>query len=156
MEKKSNLLPKYIVVFFVVVCVFQIVAPMFYIVDGTSMEPTFNNGEITVINYYGINKKYEYGDVVVIENVASYSKMIKRVIGVSGDHIVIKDNNVYINGEQLVEDYILEPMEVNDMDFIVQENKYFVMGDNRNMSVDSRKIGLIDYDNIIGKVVCQF
>lgn len=153
MNGASKSLPKYIFVLIVFFVLFQLFLPMVYIVDGVSMEPTFNAGDITIIDYYGINKKFSNGDIVVINNDSQHTKMIKRIIGSEGDHVIIKDNQVYVNEELLEEDYLLEPMLNKDMDFIVQKNKFFVLGDNRNNSIDSRNIGLVDISDIIGKVI---
>ena len=80
--------------------------------------------------------------------------IIKRVIGISGDHIEIKDNELYLNGELLEEDYINSAMtNTEDMVVDVPKGKVFVMGDNRNNSLDSRKLGYFDFEeDVIGKV----
>ena len=85
-----------------------------------------------------------------------HKEMLKRVIGVEGDHIVIKNNELFINDVQQTEDYILEKMNTKDMDFIIPENNLFVLGDNRNDSIDSRQIGLIHTKNVLGKVIYHF
>ena len=80
--------------------------------------------------------------------------IIKRVVGIGGDHIEIKDNELYLNGELLEEDYINGAM-INSEDMLVDvpEGKVFVMGDNRNNSLDSRKLGYFDFDeDVIGRV----
>ena len=80
--------------------------------------------------------------------------IIKRVVGIGGDHIEIKDNELYLNGELLEEDYINGAM-INSEDMVVDvpEGKVFVMGDNRNNSLDSRKLGYFDFDeDVIGRV----
>lgn len=156
MKKLSNPLPKYIIVLIVFFVVFQLFIPMVYIVDGDSMYPTYKDGQITIVDYYGVDKEYKNGDVVVIENLSQRTKMIKRIIGCGGDHVVIKDNQLYVNDVLLEEDYLYEPMINQDMDFIIQEGKYFVLGDNRNNSIDSRKLGLIDKEDIVGKVTDVF
>lgn len=153
MKNPSKFLPKYIIVIIVFFVLFQFFLPMVYFVDGESMEPAFHHGDITIIDYYSQQENYENGDVVVINNKATHNRMIKRVIGSEGDHIVIKENQVYMNDVVLEEPYLLETMENKDMDFIVQKNKFFVLGDNRNNSIDSRHIGLIDKEDIIGKVI---
>ena len=82
---------------------------------------------------------------------------IKRVIGLPGDHLEIKDGGVYINGEKLKEGY-LQPGVVTDdgrgqcIDLIVPENSVFVMGDNRTQSTDSRAFGCISLEKIESKV----
>lgn len=102
-------------------------------------------------------------------NVVEYGKTsyIKRVIALPGEHIQIKDGKVYINGEELIEDYLPEGTITDSMakegmkggqflDLIVPENTVFVMGDNRGSSGDSRMFGCIPYEKIEGKVVLRF
>ena len=86
---------------------------------------------------------------------------IKRVIGLPGDHVQIKNGKVYINEEELEEDY-LQPGIITDdaegifYDIIVPENTVFAMGDNRNSSVDCRGFGCIPLEKIEGKVLIRF
>lgn len=102
-------------------------------------------------------------------NVVEFGKTsyIKRVIGLPGEHIQIKDGKVYINGEELQEDYLPEGTVTDSMatdsisggqflDLIVPEGTVFVMGDNRSHSADSRRFGCIPYEKIEGKVVLRF
>ena len=96
-------------------------------------------------------------DIVVVDYKDANMKetfIIKRVVGIGGDHIEIKDNELYLNGELLEEDYINGAM-INSEDMVVDvpEGKVFVMGDNRNNSLDSRKLGYFDFDeDVIGRV----
>ena len=100
--------------------------------------------------------KPSYNDIVVVEYHAGDGKeqIIKRVVGLPGDHLEMKDNQLYRNGQLLKEDYIYEPMVGNeDFSYDIPEGKIFVMGDNRNNSVDSRMIGYIDFDkDVVGRV----
>ena len=98
-----------------------------------------------------------------IYNVVEYGKIsyIKRVIALPGEHVQIKDGKVYINGEELEEEYlasdvITEPEEGQFIDIVVPEGTVFVMGDNRGHSADSRRFGCIPYEKIEGKVVLRF
>ena len=86
---------------------------------------------------------------------------IKRVIGLPGEHIEIKNNKVYINGEEYNEDYldssvVTTPCDVAFTDFIVPEGYIFAMGDNRPQSTDCRSFGCIPIDKIEGKVAFRF
>lgn len=81
---------------------------------------------------------------------------IKRVIGKAGDTIEYREGKVYRNGEELVEEYIKEDMWLSFETITVPDNHVFVMGDNRNGSEDSRNIGPIPIENVIGKVVLRY
>lgn len=126
-------------------------------VVGSSMEPTYHNGNIILVDkvfYKGGTPSYNDIVVVAYHVSAGEDQIIKRVIGLPGDHIEMKDNQLYRNGELLNEDYIREPMaNNNDFAYDIPEGKVFVMGDNRNNSVDSRMIGYIDFkDQVVGRV----
>lgn len=82
--------------------------------------------------------------------------MIKRVIGLPGDHIQIKDGSVYVNGEKLEESYISNEILTESFilnDFTVPEGYYFMMGDNRERSSDSRTLGCIPKNKLEGRVI---
>ena len=82
--------------------------------------------------------------------------LIKRVIGLPGDHIQIKDGSVYVNGEKLEESYISSEVSTESFilnDFTVPEGYYFMMGDNRERSSDSRTLGCIPKNKLEGRVV---
>lgn len=122
-------------------------------ISGTSMEPTLNNGEIVVLIK---TSNLERGDLCGF----AYSNkiLIKRVIGLPGDTIFIdEDGTIYINGYALEEPYITEKAFGEcDIEFpyTVPEEEYFLMGDQRATSIDSRStvIGCIPRDQIIGKL----
>lgn len=116
-------------------------------------------------NYIAIYDKNSrsFGDKVLYYSLGiSKSSFIKRVIGLPGEHIEIKNNCVYINGEKYQEDYIIGAMKT-DMsrggicdDVIVPENCVYVLGDNRSASMDSRKFGCIPVYKIEGKVIWRW
>ena len=82
---------------------------------------------------------------------------VKRVIGKGGDTLAFKEGHVWRNGEKLEEPYINEPMEFSmDGSYTVPEGMVFAMGDNRNHSSDSRFIGPVPVDHVLGKVAIQF
>lgn len=122
-------------------------------VYGTSMEPTLKNKEI-VVTLKG--SEFQRGDIVAFYY--NNKILLKRVIGVAGDQIVIeKDGTVFVNGEELNEPYISEKsLGECDLTFPYQvpENRIFVMGDHRDVSIDSRSstIGCIADEAIVGKV----
>ena len=149
----------YCLVIALIICVI-IFAFFIRVIDvvGTSMNPTLNNSDKMLAS--GLLYKPSVGDVVVFKkNEYDPDKaLVKRVIAVEGQEINIDFDKgiVYINGQPIIEDYILEPT-MNKLDFIgpktVPEGCVFVMGDNRNASVDSRKneIGMVDTRLILGK-----
>ena len=130
-------------------------------VSGESMVPTLNDKDwLTVSN---LNYTPQHGDIVVVAKSEKYKDpIIKRVIGLSGDILDIDFSKgvVYRNGVMLQEDYVNTPTNIQyDIEFpvTVPEGCIFVMGDNRNDSLDSRSsvIGMIDNRNILGKVVIR-
>lgn len=134
------------------------------IVNGQSMYPTLENKDYLIVNKLAYNNKVpKRGDIIVfktelIDNETSKKKnLVKRVIALPGEHLVIKDNHVYINDKYLSEDYINNVYTSGDIDIIVPDNHVFTMGDNREDSDDSRKsyIGTIPLDNIVGKVAVR-
>lgn len=151
----KNLRPYCIVVFaiYLVVSLFS----RKLIVDGSSMEPNYHNGDVLKINLvaYLTSEPQRY-DVVAIHTPSM--DLIKRIIALPGEMVSIDENGkVRINGE-IIEDPFAEEAIRQDMrglaanTIILKDNEYFVMGDNRNASTDSRTIGPIQKKQIIGKV----
>lgn len=131
-----------------------------FVVDGQSMEPNFINEEYIIVNRltYRLGDP-KRGDVVVFQapNNPQYD-YIKRIIGLPNEKIKIKDQKIYINGQQIEESYLDENAQTyleNKKNFTLEvelgDNEYFVLGDNRNHSSDSREWGTLPKNNIIGK-----
>jgi len=131
-----------------------------YQVNGTSMFPNFQNGEYILTNL--INLRFgtpQRGDVIVFIAPPDQEKdYIKRVIGLPGDTIMVKNGNVYLNGQELDESaYLPSDYKTYGGTFLadgvqktVPSGNYFVMGDNRNFSSDSREWGYVPKAKLIG------
>ena len=146
------------VIFFIIVLFFGIVLFMFlnedlmiFRIQGTSMVPLLHENELVISIRL---KEYKRKDVIVYDY--NNSNVIKRVIGLPRDSVNIKDNKVYVNNNELKEDYISVNTDKGEVKypFLVNDGEYFVLGDNRIDSYDSRffKIKGIKEDDIDGKV----
>ena len=126
-------------------------------VEGVSMMPGLDDQERIFVNKFVYRlEPIERGDIVVFRYPPDPSKSyIKRVIGVAGDRIIIDAGRVYVNGERLDEDYV--PAEYSDQrsfpEVVVPSNSYYVLGDHRSMSSDSREFGPVKETFIYGKAV---
>ncbi|MCE7898317.1 MAG: signal peptidase I [bacterium] len=134
-------------------------------VDGKSMEPNFHNAE------YILTDKISYrisspkrGDVIVFHSPQdSGTDFIKRIVGVPGDLVMVKDGHFYLNGTRLDEEYINDPGKVAPGRFLregataeVPNGQYLVMGDNRLHSSDSREWGFVPRTNIVGRAFFRY
>lgn len=139
-------------IFILVFILFHFVIGLSF-VKGNSMLPTLHNDEIAF--YTRINPQYERGDVLSVR-MPSGDYYVKRVIAVSGDTIDIKDGHVYVNGEAMNEPYVNGKTHTKvggvEFPYVVEEDKVFVMGDNREESMDSRDFGAVIKKQIKGKV----
>ena len=125
-----------------------------FIVVGCSMEPNFQWTQRLVINkaVYHLHEP-ERGDVIVFHPVDNrQADYIKRVIALPSDTVEIKEGVVYVNGSPLDEPYIKEPAGRDFLSDPIPDENYFVLGDNRNNSNDSRNGWTVPRQNIIGKV----
>lgn len=120
-------------------------------VEGSSMFPTLVSGEYLVLNR--LSNEFNYGDIVVCK--ADGKLLIKRVIGVGGDSVRILDGWLYLNGKRVYEPWFREKMSQDFEEVKVKYGFYFLMGDNREYSTDSRseRVGSIPKESIIGKIV---
>ncbi len=124
-----------------------------YRVQGHSMMPTLHEGEYLIINklsYYLDNP--QRGDIVVLHYPRDRSReYIKRVIGLPGDQVEVGDGQVRVNGVVLNEPYLANNPTYGIQSWVVPEDQYFVMGDNRNNSSDSRDWSFLPRSDIVGK-----
>lgn len=149
------------VVFAVVINYFGGIA----IVNGESMRNTLEHNDILILERVTYRKELpSYGDIIAfktdmpypegIYKTLGYTKnLVKRIIGLPGDHMVVADGNVYRNGERLEEPYIKDGVTNKFFDGVVPEGHVFVMGDNRLNSNDSRSedVGYVPIDKILGR-----
>ena len=145
----------FIILIIAIICVFRFCIGISF-VEGDSMSPTLMDGDF--ILYNRMVREYEKGDIVSIR-VASGDYYIKRVIGVGGDVIDIDGGKVYVNGELQDESWAygetLEQEGVILYPYTVTEGSYFVLGDNRTVSKDSRAFGEVSERQVRGKVILQ-
>lgn len=146
----KDIVPAAIITFILIGVVFRLA-----FVVGDSMSPTLENGSIIAIRHIGYTP--QRGDIVVCSPSGYGANIVKRVIAISGDSVDIDamTGDVIVNGEVIVEPYIkFQTTRLDDVTFplTVDDGYIFVMGDNRNLSIDSRSsaIGQIDVNEVIG------
>ena len=129
-----------------------------FLVDGSSMQPGLHTGEYVLVNKLAYTfHAPQRGDVIVFELPQDTSEnLIKRVIGLPGDKLVLTQNTVTVDGVTLNEPYISAPQNIQVQTVTVPPGDYFVMGDNRPVSDDSRDWGFVPKDDIIGKAVMVY
>lgn len=144
------------IVFFSVFILFYCYGVRLSVVNGESMMPYYEDGQILLINQTKkITKDYNRFDVVIFKSTELNMYLIKRIIGVPGDTIQIKQGLVYINDHLLEENKTHELMNTAGLaenKITLKEGEYFMLGDNRNGSMDSRDFGVISDKDIIGTV----
>lgn len=146
MKKLKELMPYIIIVVVVLLVRSFIVTPG--LVNGSSMEPTLHNNELVLINKIGLNKGIDRYDIVVVKY--ENSTIIKRVIGLPYETVEYIDDTLYIDGKIVNTKVDFEY--TKDFKLTAGKNEYIVLGDNRNISKDSRIIGPVKERDIIGKV----
>ena len=166
MRKKAGALLEYAIYIFIVVFVLFVV-PKFLmekiLVDGTSMENSLYDGEQVLIEkvsrYFDGPERFDV--VVFTKNHGTYTRTyIKRVIGLPGETVQIIGSSIFINGEELKEQFGKDPIEdagIASEPILLGEGEYFVLGDNRRISVDSREraVGAVSIDELDGVVILR-
>ena len=122
------------------------------VVHGESMQPTLcENDKGVTVSYDGQElSRYDFV-IAAIELNGTNELIVKRLIGLPGDHVVIKNNCLYINGVETSEPYLATQMCTDDLDVCVPKDCYFLLGDNRSVSYDSRYFGCLPDTCIMGK-----
>lgn len=166
MRKKYAAFLEYAVYLFIIVFVLFL-APKFLmekiLVDGSSMEQSLYDGEQVLIEKVSryFNGPERFDVVVFTKNHGTYTKTyIKRVIGLPGETVQIIDSRIYINGEELPESFGKDPMDtagIASEPVQLGEDEFFVLGDNRRVSVDSRDraVGAVSMDELDGVVILR-
>lgn len=126
--------------------------------DGQSMQPGLHNNDYVLVNKLAyLLQPPQRGDVIVFHYPLDIQvDFIKRVVGVPGDKVTTTTTSVSINGRIIQEPYISGPFNFDNETWTLGPNQYFVMGDNRNNSLDSRFWGPLDRHYIIGKAVAVY
>lgn len=130
-----------------------------FLVQGASMEPNFENGDYLLVDEMTYRfRSPERGEVIVFKNPSNESEFyIKRIIGLPGEKIIIKDGSVFANGNIIDEKYLNPNLKIKrNYVFQLGDNEYFVMGDNRPVSFDSRSWGPLNGDLIVGTARVRF
>jgi signal peptidase I len=156
-NKKNKLFTKRYIIILVITAIITLFVSLYLIsfamVQGNSMQPTINSGDILLVDK--VSSRYERFDVVIIE--VPGDAIIKRIIALPGETVQIRDGLIHINGNQ-IDDVVDIQMEFAGTAFeplTLKEGEYFVLGDNRNDSKDSRykDIGTIREDQIVGRAM---
>lgn len=146
----KELMPYVIITLVVILIRTFIVSPVQ--VDGDSMHPTLKNNEYLILNKF--DQSYDRFDIVVLHY--NKERLVKRIIGLPGEKIEYKNSKLYINGKEIDEPFInvdTKDFNLSKLGFEkIPEDYYFLVGDNRNNSLDSRMLGLIKRKDIQGTI----
>ncbi len=158
----KELYPYVLIVLIVVLIRTFIITPV--VVSGDSMKPNLNNGELLLVRKIGYNgSAIKRSDIIVLKTTdtnGNQEEIIKRVIGLPGEHISYKNNKLYVNNDLVEETYKFRDTKDFNLEEIcsctsIPAGKYLILGDNRPISKDSTEFGLIDEEDIVGKAVLR-
>lgn len=136
----------------IIIIILKIFVFNFILVKGDSMNPKYKNNDFMFLNKIIYSFKPIRREEVIVLKYRN-NDLIKRVIGLPNDKIKVENGKLYINNKEVKENYINSYTASYDFDEItLKDNEYFVMGDNRYNSYDSRNFGTIMKNNIIGRV----
>ncbi len=151
-EKRVNIIKEilsYVIIIGVVILIKTFVVTPIR-VNGDSMYSTLHDKDIMILDKISYRftdiKRF---DIVVIKEKDEY--LIKRIIGMPGEKVEYKDNQLYINSKKIKEDFLHEEIRDYELNEEIPEGYYFVVGDNRPVSIDSRSLGLMKKEDILGK-----
>lgn len=165
--RRGNFLQEAIETLLLIVVVYTLVnlATVRFFIEGPSMQPSFYAGQYLIVSraHYLLSEP-QRGDIVVFDRpdddqLPNDPLLIKRLIGLPGETVSIRDGQTFIDDVPLDEPYILEPCRTStctNSSWTLKENEYFFMGDNRNNSSDSRAFGAVTKDRIIGEAVIRY
>ncbi len=153
-------LTKGIVIIAIILTLVNFFVVTVFVVEGASMEPNFHNGEALLTNRLSyLISTPQRGDVVISKfpGDPEHKKYIKRIIALPGEKLTIKDGLVYINDQKLTESYLPSGTQtLPDMEKVMGSDEYFIIGDNRGNSSDSRIWGPVEKSDLIGKAIFRF
>jgi signal peptidase I len=159
-EKRARLVREVVETIAVTLLIFIVIrfAVQSFRVDGPSMEPGLHTDEFVMVDKVAyLFSEPQRGDVIVFHYPLDTSKdFIKRVVGIPGDTIQTTSTEVIVDGQVLREPYISQPFNFESHAWTLGTDQFFVMGDNRDNSLDSRTWGPLDKSYIIGKAVAVY
>jgi signal peptidase I len=148
-------LTKWLIVLVIFITMIHFFVATLFIVDGLSMEPNYHTNEYIIVNRFQyLFEKPERGDVVVLKfpGDPDHKKYIKRIIGLPGENVIIQDGSVFINGTKLNEPYLPAGTQtLPNLNRTLGPEDYFLLGDNRPNSSDSRVWGVANKQYLIGR-----
>lgn len=157
------------VILLVVSCLLLYQRVVFFnaIVVGSSMETTLHEGQICAVKKAKYVSSFSRGDIIVFNRDTGSTdeyEVIKRIIGLPGDKIKLEDNKVYINDNIYEESYLTDENHLNitnkgtysNFNYVLGDDEYYVMGDNRKNSYDSRYYGPINKSDIVGRLTLVY
>ena len=158
--KDAMELALYVILLIIILCCIKTMFFEIAVVKGTSMNDTLQDGDMLLVNVKAFRRYdedcFSYGDILIVRYPDRKERFIKRLVGKPGDKIEIKDGTLYRNDEPVEEDYIKGYMKGTYGPFYIDDEHYFVLGDNRNNSNDSRSVGSLPWDYIVGKAEFRF